>query len=109
MAEWEGIPCSAGDMGSILALGRSPGEGSGNTLQCSGLENPMDRGDWHAAVHGVAKESDMTLQLNNSKCCALLKSLIRRQVMSINTAIGGVPLDYLVKMVSAKCLHCDVN
>ena len=36
-------------------LGRSPGEGHGNQLQYSFLENPMDRGAWQAIVHGVAK------------------------------------------------------
>ena len=35
--------CSEGDLGSILGLGRSPGEGNGNPLQYSCLENPMDR------------------------------------------------------------------
>ena len=44
-----------GDLGSILGLGRSPGEGNGNALQYSCLENPMDRGAWQAIVHGVAK------------------------------------------------------
>ena len=47
--------CSAGDPGSILRLGRSPGEGNGNPLQYSCLENPMDRGAWQAAVHGVTR------------------------------------------------------
>ena len=47
------------DKGSIPGLGRSPGGGHGNPLQHSCLENPMDRGAWHATVHGVA-ESDMT-------------------------------------------------
>ena len=46
---------SAGDLGSIPGLGRSPGEGNGNSLQNSCLENPMDRGAWQATVHGVAK------------------------------------------------------
>ena len=46
---------SAGDLGSIPGSGRSPGEGNGNPLQCSCLENPMDRGTWRAAVHGVTK------------------------------------------------------
>ena len=45
----------AGDPGSIPGLGRSPGEGNGNPLQDYCLENPMDRGAWWAAVHGVAK------------------------------------------------------
>ena len=47
-------------MGSILALGRSPGEGNDNPLQYSCLENPMEREAWQAAAHGIAKELDMT-------------------------------------------------
>ena len=43
------------DMGSVPGLGRSPGGGNGNPLQYSCLENSMDRGDWRATVHGVAK------------------------------------------------------
>ena len=45
----------AGDMGSIPGLGRCPGEGNGNPLRYSCLENSMDRGAWRAVVHGVAK------------------------------------------------------
>ena len=44
--------CSAGDLGSITGLGRSPGEGHGNPLQYSCLKNPMDRGAWPATVQG---------------------------------------------------------
>ena len=47
--------CNAGDPGSIPESGRCPGEGNGNWLQYSCLENPMDREVWWAAVHGVAK------------------------------------------------------
>ena len=47
------LPATAGDMGLITGLGRSPGEGNGNPLQYSRLENPMDRGAWRATVHGV--------------------------------------------------------
>ena len=47
--------CSAGDPGSIPGSGRSPGEGNGNSLQYSCLENPMDGGAWWATVHGVTK------------------------------------------------------
>ena len=47
--------CSAGDMGSIPGSGRSPGEGNGNPLQYSCLENLMDRGVWWAVLHGVTK------------------------------------------------------
>ena len=47
--------CNAGDPGSIPGLGRCPGEGNGNPLQYSCLENPMDRGAWRATVHGVTE------------------------------------------------------
>ena len=63
------LPANVGDVrdiDSIPGLGRSPGGGHGNPLQYSCLENPMDRGAWRATVHGVAKESDMTEQLNNT-------------------------------------------
>ena len=56
-------PANAGnkrDVGLIPGSGRSPGEGNGNPLQYSCLENPMDRGAWWAIVHGATKESDMT-------------------------------------------------
>ena len=52
--------CKAGDQGSIPGSGRSPGEGNGNPLQYSCLENTMERGAWWATVHGVAKQSDPT-------------------------------------------------
>ena len=47
--------CNAEDLGLILGLGRSLGEGNGNPLQYSCLENSMDKGAWWATVHGVAK------------------------------------------------------
>ena len=47
--------CNAGDAGSSPMLGRSPGVGSGNPLQYSCMENPMDRGAWKTTVHRVAK------------------------------------------------------
>ena len=48
------------DVSLIPRLGRSPGEGHGNPLQHSCLENPMDRGAWWATVHGVAKLDTLT-------------------------------------------------
>ena len=59
-----GLPCgsdgkesagNAGDPGSIPESGRSPGEGNGNPLQDSCLENSMDKGAWKARVHGVVQ------------------------------------------------------
>ena len=51
--------CNAGDPGLTSVSGRSPGEGDGNPLQYSYLENSTDRGAWWATVHGVT-ELDMT-------------------------------------------------
>ena len=47
--------CNVGVLGSIPGLGRSHGEGDGNPLQYSCLENPRDRGAWQATVHGVTR------------------------------------------------------
>ena len=54
------MPASAGDtrdMGSTPGLGKSSGEGNGNPLQYSYLENPMDRGAWSATVHGLTESN----------------------------------------------------
>ena len=54
------LPANAGDTSSIPGSGRSLGEGIGNPVQYSCLENPMDRGAWRATIHGKAKELDIT-------------------------------------------------
>ena len=51
----ENPPANAGNAGLILGLGKSPGEGNGNPLQYSCLENPMARGSWWATVHGLQR------------------------------------------------------
>ena len=58
-SDGEESACSAGDLGSIPGLGRSPGEGNGSPLQYSCLENPMDSGAWGC------KELDMTERLTH--------------------------------------------
>ena len=60
------LPASTGDSGLIPGLGRSSGEGNGNPLHYSCLENLMDRGAWRATVHRVAEELDTTEQLNSN-------------------------------------------
>ena len=50
------LPANEGDEGLISGSGRFPGEGNGHPPKYSYLGNPMDRGDWQATVHGVAKE-----------------------------------------------------
>ena len=62
-------PTNAGDIrgaGLISGSGRSPGGGNGNPLQYSCLENSMDRGAWHATIHGVT-ELDMTEATQHAK------------------------------------------
>ena len=53
----ENLPANVGDSGSNPGSGRFPGEGNGNPLQYSCLENSMDRGTWKATVHGVTNLS----------------------------------------------------
>ena len=74
LRESSGIPCmvkkpacSRGDLGSILGLGRSPGEENGKPLQYSCLEKPMDKGAWQATKSWTwgYKELDMTEQLHS--------------------------------------------
>ena len=65
------LPAKAGDardMDSMPGLGKSPGEGHGNPLQYSGLENPMDRGAWEATIHGVKKSRTQLKQLSTHTC-----------------------------------------
>ena len=81
-----GLPCSsngkesacrAADLGSVSGLGRSPGEGNSNPLQCSRLENPMDRGTWQATVHGVAKSwTRPTKTLRSEESVIKVKSVL---------------------------------
>ena len=67
--------CNTGDPGLIPGSGRSPGEGNGNPLQDSCLENPMDREVWWATVHGVAKSRSRLSELTHS---------LRRHIISIS-------------------------
>ena len=64
---------NAGDLGSIPGLGKSLGEGNGNSLQYSCLENPRDRGAWRAILHWVVKSrtrlSDFTFTFHFSLSC----------------------------------------
>ena len=75
----QNLPANAGDADLIPGLGRSPGEGNGNPLQYSCLENSMDRGAWWTTVHGVTKESDTTERLK-SICIYMKTSLSSERV-----------------------------
>ena len=60
MVKKKNPPANAGDAGSILGSGRSPGEQNVNPLEYSSLENPMEREAWQGTVPGGHKESDTT-------------------------------------------------
>ena len=77
-------PAKAGDtrdVGLIPELGRSPGEGNGNLLQYSCLENSMHRGAWRATVHGVAKSQP---RLSNQTTASVLASLTGSGIQRAN-------------------------
>ena len=79
-----------GDPGSIPGLERSPGEGNGNPLQYSCLENPMDGGAWWATVHGVAKSrtqlSDFTFTF----------SKLKSQSMELGNKVPPAPSSHII-------------
>ena len=66
---------NVGDLGSIPGLGRSTGEGNGNQLQYSCLENPMDRRAWQATVHRVTKSQTRLSNFGASLVAQLVKNL----------------------------------
>jgi len=65
----------AGDTGSILGSGRSPGEGNGSVLQDSCLGNPVNRGAWWATVHGFTKELDSTVTKQRGNLILYVKNI----------------------------------
>ena len=86
--------CNAGDLGSIPGLGRSPGEGNGNPLQYSYLENPMDGGAWWATVHGVAKSRTQMSDFTSLHFKAKEKALAwRRQYYPLQYSYLENPMD----------------
>ena len=105
-------PAGAGDardVGSIPGLGRSPGEGNGNPLQYSCLENPMDRGAWQATVHGVAKSRTQLKRLStyvtpSTSCVSgrnpfIFVSLSLECVFFVVFFFKYLPLSISVKMI----------
>ena len=85
--------CSVGDPGSIPGLGRSPGEGKGNALQYSCLENPMDGGAWQATVHGVSK-SQTWLSNFTIKCQQCTRASACKGLYINNNALIWAPLSF---------------
>ena len=92
--------CIAGDLGSIPGLGRSSGEGNGNSLQYSGLENPMDREAWWATVHKVTKSWTQLKRLSMHACTHIFFKLFgpncvrnfRMVIFKRESSYGSAPL-----------------
>ena len=86
--------CNAGHLGLIPGLGRSPGGGHGNPLQCSCPENPMGRGAWQATAHGVAK-SWHSWATKHSTGRVTVFNLLMQSVCAIERKITFFPQIYL--------------
>ena len=80
-------------MGLIPGSGRPPREGHGNPLQCSCLENSVDKGAWQATVHGVAESWTSPQWLKHTGPRRLFSSLVRRH-MPLETALVLVAEEY---------------
>ena len=96
------MPASAGDIrdaSSIPGSRRSPGEGNGNPLQCSYLENPMDRGAWRVTVHGVAKSQT---RLNDVHFASMSEASSFPNVLSQT----GFPWWHSGKESACQCRRC---
>ena len=95
---------NAGDLGSIPGLGRSPGEGNGNSLQYSCLENPMDGEAWYATVHGVARSDTTSLSLSLSlspvdHILSDLSTMTCPSWVALRAWLGFIELDKAVVLV----------
>ena len=95
-SEGKASACNAGDPGSIPWSGRSPGEGNGNPLQYSCLENLMDGGAWWATVHGVAKSRTRLSDFTSLHFTSLLMlqnppNLIQSKVEEITSHVDRRP------------------
>ena len=92
-SEVKASACNVGDLGSIPRLGRSPGEGNGNPLQYSCLENPMDGAAWWAIVHGFTKSwtrlSNFTTLQYCVDFCHTLACIRRRQWHPTSVLLSG--------------------
>ena len=109
--------CHSGDPGSNPGSGRSPGEGNGNPLQYSYLENSMDRGAWQAIVHEVAKSQTQLSNLhfhfhkkkNNNQCIKLFAPTFRSHYIFLFTLekfyiFISVPF-HTIKLFQTICVH----
>ena len=100
---------STGDTGLILALGRSPGEGNGHSLQYSCLENPMDGGAWRATVREVPKEMghDLATDTTNNSKPAWTTGF--NPAVSFAEAVGNAPEASLLRAEGGEVLTTETS
>ena len=94
-------PANAGDVrdtGSSPRSGRLTGEGNGNPLQCSCLENPMDRGAWWAAIYGVAQSQTQLKRLSSSRIKKLIVNFKKTIFMYVRASLVAQTIKNLPAM-----------
>ena len=97
--------CNEGDMGSILGSGRSPGEGNGNPLQYSCLENPMDGGAWWAtSAHGVTKSQTWLSNFTFTSLCNAVALLWKPWCRLFQRWMFHTPVRTLWRDFMIKCM-----
>ena len=108
------LPADTGHVSLIPGPGRSPGGGHGNPLQSSCLENPMDRGAWRAAVHGVAKSQTRLIRHRVATWTLWIATAGRRyaiggQVPAMRTNLQRTRQPSHEESSSAKCQLCQAR
>ena len=101
--------CNAGDPGSVSGLGGYPGEGNGNQLQCSCLENSMDRGTWWATVHVVRVGHNWANK--HTHCCSewSYNSFLKKQRYKTWSLLSLASIHELMRICSALWLEENVH
>ena len=109
-SEVKASACNEGDLGLIPGLERSPGEGNGNPLQYSFLENPMDRGAWWATVHGIAKSqtplSDFTLLSDTAAAAVAATKLLQQYLTLCDSIDSSQPGSSVPGILQTRILEC---
>ena len=97
----------SGDVGSIPEWGRSPGEGHGNPVQYSCLENPTDRGAWRVTVHGVTLGGCRRLKRGCwVRPCPCSPSLPRKRSLAVSDGLEAWPLSCSMSASTDEGAHC---
>ena len=102
------MPGDIRDEGLIPGSGRSPGEGHSNPLQYSSLENPMDRGAWWAAVHGVAKSRTRLKWLSSHLCLSHSQTQVDMVYMILWEKLKKYIYTYFISLNNIKQIFNEI-